>query len=218
MARSGVKPTTQRAEATRARIVQAAVETLKREGYAGASARAIAATGGFSQAAIFYHFRGIPDLLLAALDRTSAVRMERYRAAMDQVQGPSDLLAAAVLIFREDLQEGHMTVLAEMISAAVSLPELGPEIVKRIEPWIAFAQEAVGRWLRGSPLDALVPSHDAAFAAVAFYLGIELLSHLAHDSRSADSLFETAARLSSLFAPFLASPAVGAVVPPRKET
>src|SRR5207249_1839872 len=42
--------------ATRAQFVEATIETLKREGFAGASARAIARTGGFNQSLIFYHF------------------------------------------------------------------------------------------------------------------------------------------------------------------
>ena len=62
---------------TKERIVVAALETLKEEGFAGTSARAIARRGNFNQALIFYHFGTLNDLLLAALDRTSAERMAR---------------------------------------------------------------------------------------------------------------------------------------------
>src|SRR5947208_16019504 len=56
-------------EATRKRIVMAAVETLKQEGFAGTSARAVARTGGFNQALVFYHFGSMTELLLAASTR-----------------------------------------------------------------------------------------------------------------------------------------------------
>ena len=51
---------------TRDRIVTAAVETIKTHGLAGASARAIAKTGGFNQALIYYYFPSLTGLYLAA--------------------------------------------------------------------------------------------------------------------------------------------------------
>ena len=54
-----IKPTAQT-------IVKAALETLREEGFAGASSRAIARRGGFNQALIFYHFGSLANLLLEA--------------------------------------------------------------------------------------------------------------------------------------------------------
>ncbi|MEA2933018.1 MAG: hypothetical protein QOI56_1803, partial [Actinomycetota bacterium] len=42
-------------EGTKGRIVEAALQTLKEKGFTATSARAIAATGGFNQALVFYH-------------------------------------------------------------------------------------------------------------------------------------------------------------------
>ena len=53
----------------RGRIVDAAIQTLISCGYANTSARAIATTGGFSPALVFYHFGSVDALLLAVLDR-----------------------------------------------------------------------------------------------------------------------------------------------------
>ena len=65
MARSGVgsRGSGDDGRAHAARIVEAAIETLKTEGFAGASARAIARTGGFNQALVFYHFGSVNELL-----------------------------------------------------------------------------------------------------------------------------------------------------------
>src|SRR6266536_2292753 len=89
-------------------IVGAALETLKEEGFAGASSRAIGRRGGFNQALIFYHHGSREGLLLAALDQTSRERLARYRAALDEVQTLSELVARAAELYEEDKSSGHM--------------------------------------------------------------------------------------------------------------
>jgi AcrR family transcriptional regulator len=189
---------TERPSGTKNRIVEAAIETLKREGFAGASARAIGGRGGFNPTLIFYHFGSVNDLLLAALDRTSEQRMARYREAVDDVQGLTALIQVAGEIYREDLDSGHITVLAEMIAGAAAVPDLGPQITARMEPWIRFAEDAVRRALGDSPLAGLIPARDAAFAIVALYLGIELITHLEGDRSRAESLFRLAKSLGPM--------------------
>jgi AcrR family transcriptional regulator len=191
------------ARPTKIRIVEAAIETLKRKGFAGASARAIADQGGFNQALIFYHFGTLHRLLLAALDRTSAERMRSYRTAAASAGSLEDLLDVAAEVYAEDLRSGHIKVLAEMIAGASSAPELGPEIVRRVEPWIDFAATQIARSLEGSGIEGVVPARDAAYALVAQYLGIELLSHLQGDTAAADSLFNVARNTGRLLGPIL---------------
>lgn len=199
---------------TKDRLVEAAIETLKEEGFAGASARAIAATAGVNQALVFYHFGTVNKLLLAALDATSARRMDRYRDAVANAAGPAELIAEARAIYREDLKAGHLTVLGAVIAGAATVPELGPALVERIQPWIAFAAEHLGAVLKGSPVAALVASDDAAFAVVALYLGMELLTSLDGDQRRAESLFAALDRLTpALTALFGASPTTGKRAP-----
>src|SRR5919199_1699686 len=106
-------------ERTRAEMVEAALATLKAEGFAGTTARAIATRGGFNQALIFYHFGGVDGLLLAALDASAEERL-----------------------YREDVEGGHVTVIAELIAASLAHPALGPQLVDRMRPWLAFTQEA----------------------------------------------------------------------------
>ena len=173
MAKSGPNGAIARSirEGTRSRIVEAAVQTIKERGFAATSARAIAATGGFNQALVFYHFGSVNDLLIAALDHTSELRMARYRAAIDSVESLPELLAVASEAYREDLAGGHIKVLAEMIAGASAMPELGPEIAARMQPWITFTEEAVIRVMAGSSVGPLVPSGDLAFAIVSMYLG-----------------------------------------------
>jgi AcrR family transcriptional regulator len=202
MAKSGTSSSvagrdSSRSSATRTKLVDAAIETLKGEGYAGTSARAIAERAGLNQGLIFYHFGSVANLLLAALDSVSATRMEQYGAAVEQVGSPTELVDVATTIFREDLDAGHVAVLVEMIAGASSTPGLGPEVSARLGPWFAFAEQAVTTTL-GSPLDSVLPPGDVAYAIVALYLGLEMLTHLDGDRARALALFAHAKNLAAL--------------------
>jgi AcrR family transcriptional regulator len=185
---------------TRQALVDAAIESLRFDGYAGASARAIAARAGSNQSLVFYHFGSVAELLLAALDEVSDRRFRRYTAAVAGIESPARLVAAATEIFREDLDEGYVTVLVEMIAGAASSPELGQQVARRIAPWRAFAHDAIEATISATPLASLVPVGDAAYAVVALYLGMEMLSHLDGDRTPALSLFDQAARFAASFA------------------
>ena len=137
-----------RSVATRAKLISAAIETLQGEGFAGASARAIAQRADANQGLIFYHFGSVANLLLAALDAVSARRMEQYGAAVERVATPVELVDVAADIFREDLDAGYVTVLVEMIAGSSSTPGLGAQVSARLGPWFAFAR--TGRH-RGAP-------------------------------------------------------------------
>ena len=157
MAKSGTSSSvagrdSSRSAGTRARLIEAAIETLKAEGFAGSSARAIAERAGVNQGLIFYHFDSVANLLLAALDSVSARRMEHYGAAIDGVGSPTELVDVATAIFREDLDAGYVAVLVEMIAGASSTPGLGPAVSARLGPWFAFAERAVTTTF-GPPLD-----------------------------------------------------------------
>ncbi len=185
---------------TRRALIDAATETLKAEGFAGASARAIAGRAGCNQGLVFYHFGSVVNLLLAALDAVSADRLEHYGTAVSGVDSPSELVEVAAAIFQEDLDAGYVSVLVAMIAGASSTPGLGPEVADRIAPWIQFAQQAVEVSLVDSWLSSAIPSQDVAVAVVALYLGLEMLTHLDGDRAPALALFEHANRFAALFA------------------
>jgi AcrR family transcriptional regulator len=195
---------------TRRLLVEAAITTLKEDGYAGASARAIAERAGSNQGLIFYHFGSVANLLLAALDAVSAERLAHYGASIDRAGSLPDLVGAATRIFSDDLDAGYVTVLVEMIAGASATPGLGPEVAARIGPWTEFAQRAIDTALADSPLGSVLPSHDVAYGIVALYLGLEMLSHLDGDRAPALALFAHAGQLATLFAPVLRADTVAA--------
>jgi AcrR family transcriptional regulator len=202
MARPGVasRPGRSRASATATRdaLVEAAIETLKRDGFAGASARAIAARAGCNQALVFYHFGSVVELLLAALDEVAARRLARSRAALAAVTDATGLLAVAADVFREDMERGDVTVLVEMIAGASATPGLGEQVAARIAPWRDFAADAIAAGLGATPVASVVVLDDVAHAVVALYLGLELLAHLDQDRARGAALFDHARPLASL--------------------
>ena len=188
----------------REQIIEAAMATLIDVGFSRASTRTIAAAGGFNQALIHYHFGSLNALWLAVIDHTSAVRMERYRAAVDAASSLEEMVEIAVTIYREDLESGHITVISELIAGSLSEPDLGPGIVDRMQPWIEFVEDVITKLLRGTTFEPMVPTREAASALVAFYMGVNLLTRLEPDRSSVDPLFETARRFAPLISPMLA--------------
>jgi len=190
---------------TKLEIVQAAVEALKTAGYHGASAREIARVGGFNQALIFYHFDSVRNTLLSALDLVSDRRMDAYRPAFQSARSIPDLAALAREIYAADLEQGYVTVLGELVAGGMSDRVLGREVVARIKPWIAMVQEKLDELLTGSVLAAIVPPREVAFAIVALYLGIDMLSQLEGDQTAAESLLDLGIRYAPLAGALLPS-------------
>ncbi len=183
---------------TKLEIAEAALETLKANGFAGASARAIAHIGGFNQALIFYHFGSVQNALLAALDLISERRLSDYGPAFENARTPSELARLARAIYDEDLERGYITALGEMVSGGVSDPLLGSEVAARIEPWIGMVERKLEHLLAGSPLTALASPKDLAFGIVSLYFGVDMLSHMERDHSRAESLLDLATRLAVL--------------------
>lgn len=207
MAKSGVSIArgprrTKASEDTQRSLVTAVIESLRQDGFAGSSARSIARRAGCNQGLVFYHFGSVSNLLLAALDAVSADRLERYGAAAAEAGSPSEMARLAEVIFDEDLDAGYATVLVELISGAHSVPGFGAEVAVRLRAWTDFAQTAVESTIDPMLLALVAPPKEVAYAIVAMYLGLEMLSHLDGDRTNALALFGRATNLISLLDTF----------------
>lgn len=185
---------------SREKIVQAALEALRTKGFAGASARTIAALAGVNPGLIFYYFPSLDELLLAALAESSAARLERHREAADAVRTPRELVALLRQIYEEDMASGQIRVVSEMVAGSVARPELGRKVMKLMEPWVILAEDAVTRVLAGSalPVAALASPRELALAGVTFYLGANLVTHMGQAPEAVDALMASAERAAGL--------------------
>jgi AcrR family transcriptional regulator len=187
--------------ATRERILDAAFETLRQEGFANTSARAVARRGGFNQALIFYHYRNLADLLLAAMDRVGEQRRRRYEEVLGAPGNAVEFAARARVLYAEDVDSGHSTVVAELFTASSGNLELREQMLARMKPWLEFTERLLERFLAGSAFASLVDVRAAAAAILSLYLGMDLLIHLDGDRSRASAMFDAGERLAATFVP-----------------
>jgi AcrR family transcriptional regulator len=192
------QPTGSTGSATRDRLVEAALTTLRTRGFPGTTARAIARAGKLNQALIFYHFGSLDRLLLAALDLTSAQRLARYQSALADVTSVTDAIDVMSRLHAEDVEVGHVAAVQEMVAGGSSIPGLRSEVVARMEPWVRFAEGVIARLVKGTFLESVLPTGDFAYAAVALYFGIETLTHLDGDRSRTEALFDTSKQLAPI--------------------
>lgn len=190
---------------TKTRIIEAAVATIKEEGIAGTSARAIARRGDFNQALIFYHFGSIEDLLLATMEYTSSARIELYRSRLEEVNSLADLAAVAGDLHREDRESGNMTLLTQLMAGAANDEVRAEHLMTTFEPWITFVRETLDRLVATTPFGGMFDMDDIAFTVAALFVGVELMSDL-DPERSRESVYETMQVLASAFQAILGEP------------
>ncbi|MFN8041497.1 MAG: TetR/AcrR family transcriptional regulator [Acidimicrobiales bacterium] len=192
-----------RSDATRRRIVDACAVVIRTEGFGGTTTAAIAAQAGLAEGAIFYHYGSLPDLYAEVLRTSSSERLVAYREALDGIDRPDALLRAALGLFAEDRETGHVAVLAELIAGAASVDGLRPLVQEEVAAWVAFVEGVLGRVLDGTGLaDLLPPPRDLAVVVVSLFTGAELLSGLAPELGTADALAGVAERVTPVLAAF----------------
>lgn len=185
------------ADATRTRIVDAALQALRSDGIAGVSARAIARHGGFNQALIFYHFGSVEGLLVAVARRESERRSALYAPALREVSSLPELVAVARRLHDEEFAAGSVAALTQMLAGAVGSEELARGIWDALEPWTTLVRETIGRLLADTPYGEVLPADDLTAAVTALFLGIELLTGLDPDGRDG-TLFPTMEAVAAL--------------------
>lgn len=183
---------------TRAKIMAAAVETLKTEGIAGTSTRAIGRTGDFNQTLIHYHFGSLMNLLLEACTARSESRADTYAERLQGATTMKEVVDTARVLHREDVADGNITVLTQMLAAIPTEPEIGARLGEAFQPWIDNVESALDRVVGDSRFADLVPSKDLAYAVSAMFLGMELLHHLDPDSGRDESLFDALEELGGM--------------------
>jgi AcrR family transcriptional regulator len=197
----------QSGEETRAKIIAATLQTLRDEGIVGATARAIARTGGFNQALIFYHFGGVTGLLVAAAVSEGQARAERYAPRLESVTTLAELVAVARDLHEAEVSQGGQNVLTQLLAGAASSPELRAGLMNAFQPWMDLVEQSVDRVLGTTPYANVVKTEDLTFAITSLFLGIELMNTLDPDKESALSLFNTFETLATVIEALLRVPA-----------
>lgn len=186
--------------ADRERLVRAAFQLLRDEGFGQATAATIAARGRIDPDLVPSHFDSVNDLLVEALAHSSRTQLVRYRRSLAEVDTVTELVHVAEGQLREDFDSGHVKVLAELVSASAADKELREAVLAQLQPWMALTEETLERVLVPSGLINLVSPEQGAFAVVALFVGMELLAGIGNqgDEDFIADLLDSAHRLAGL--------------------
>lgn len=197
MAKSGAREANRSGTATRHALVAAGRATLVEDGFARTSARAIASRAGCSQASLFYHFAGVPELLLAVLDEVSERRMASFREPLLAARTPAQLARLGRRIAAEDVQSGDLRVLVELVAGAPTVPGLKGQVAERIADWEKLVAEVAERFIPALLRSRIRPPV-VAHAVVAGFLGLELLRDLREDGTGTEDVLTDLQQLGRL--------------------
>lgn len=200
---------------TKARILAATLATLKAEGIVGTSARAIARTGDFNQALIFYHFGSVDDAIVAAVGTMSERRLKNHQAKLEKATSLPEIIRVARDLHRDDTDNDNMTVLAQAFAGAAGDPVMGPKLYAELEPWSKMVGDVIQRVVNDMAGAASLPTQQIADAISAMFLGIELLDDLDPSRDHAMQLFDSLEGLAQLLDDVLATPLLEMLLPDR---
>lgn len=185
-------------DSTKDRIIRAALDCLRNEGIVGVSARAIARTGDFNQALIFYHFGSVDGLLVAAALVESRERAHRYADQLAEVSTLPELVAVARTLHEVEVMSGNTAMLVQLMAGAARSDELRVGVAQGFTPWMEMVEAAVTRVVAGTAFADLVPVSDLSYVIASLFLGMDLITGLEPDVDRTTSLFETMERLGRL--------------------
>jgi AcrR family transcriptional regulator len=176
MAKPGPRKVAAGSDELKARLVEAAIRVLARDGFAHASARAIATEAGTVNGSIFYYF-GSMDGLLAATARELADRgIERIRTGLGGEQAHVEWPARLGAVMRAEAEGDDGRAVMELVVGARTSPELAAEVRRVIDRAIAFATAEMQAVIGDSAVTQVVPVPLIAELAAGAFLGIEVLA------------------------------------------
>jgi AcrR family transcriptional regulator len=184
------------AEVTRARLRVAALQVVREQGLAAASARTIAAAAGVNQALIFYHFGTVTELIEAASADAVTTSVARYQGDFAAVRTLPELLSVGRAIHKREHREGNVAVMAQLMAGGQHDPVLARATRHALSLWIEQIQQVLDRVLAGTPVATVLDSAGLAHAVSAGFVGVELYDGV--DPDGAASAFATLEHLAAL--------------------
>ena len=176
MAKAGPRKSAAGGEELRTRLVEASIRVLAEDGFAHASARAIATAAGTVNGSIFYYF-GSMDGLLAATMRDLADRgIERIRMGLGGEHAHLEWPTRLSAVMRAEAESDEGRAVMELIVGARTSPELAEEVRGAIDRAITYATAEMEAVIGDSPVTTLLPVPLIAELAAGAFLGIEVLA------------------------------------------
>jgi AcrR family transcriptional regulator len=176
MAKAGPRKQPEGGEELRTRLIDAAVRVLAREGFAHASARAIAHEAGTVNGSIFYYFGSMDGLLAGVASALADRGIARIRDGLGGERAAVEWPARLSTVLREEAEGEDGQAVMELFVGARTSPALAVEVRAAIDRAIEYATTEMQSVLGASPITQLVPIPLVAELAAAAFLGIEVLA------------------------------------------
>jgi len=156
----------ERCEDTRARLLEATLESLVAVGYARTSTTEIAERAGVSRGAQVYHYPAKAALVVAAVDYLLQRRYQElqqlFAKHLPRAGGPG---AAIDLLWR--MFEGPtFAAWLEFVVASRTDPELRAAVVRQSEPFVNSVGEALRKYLPEAAWNPVLRKPDLVFAVL----------------------------------------------------
>jgi AcrR family transcriptional regulator len=167
---------------TRERLLAGTIAALRDKGIAGVSARSIAGAAGVNQALVFYHFGTVEELVIAACQGETQVRVSQYADQLAGVTSLRELLTVGQALHEKERAAGNTQVLAQVLAGAQTSPTLAEAARQALGLWVTEIEGTLQRVLADSPIKAALDIPGLARAVSAAFIGLELYEAADPDS------------------------------------
>jgi len=167
-----LRPRQARSLATRARLLDAAIETLVAQGYAALTTTEICRQARLSQGALFKHFQSKAGLVGAMAERLFSALIEDFRAGFGEAGPQGDRFGAALAQLARSFGEPRLLAALELYTAArtdaVLRAQLAPVLARHHANLLREARELFPKAADANPdFDAVVDTVIAALQGAA---------------------------------------------------
>jgi AcrR family transcriptional regulator len=185
---------TRRRSATRARLLEGALEVFAERGFHGASVEDICERAGFTRGAFYSNFGSKDELALALFEATTDRLLDQIAALLPELATQPGTLLDAVLGLLDDAapdqRQWHL-ISTEFTLHALRSPEAADALVRQRTVFRQRLTELVEEITRTSGLRLSVPAEQFVRLVIALHEGARAQSLLEPDAVPAGSLEHT---------------------------
>jgi AcrR family transcriptional regulator len=122
-----------RKSTTRERLITAAAELFRRQGYAQTGVNQIIQEANATSGSFYHFFSAKEDLLLAVVDHIGEVfEAEVFRPAADRALHPIDEIFAVLDLYRRQIVDGGLAFVSPMAGLSTEVSENHPQVRARL--------------------------------------------------------------------------------------
>jgi AcrR family transcriptional regulator len=156
----------ERCEETRARLLEATLESLVAVGYARTSTTEIAARAGVSRGAQVYHYPTKAALVVAAVDHLLQRRYQELQQLFAERQPRGGGPGAAIDLLWRMFEGPTFAAWLEFVVASRTDPELRAAVVRQSEPFVNSVGQVLRKYLPEAAWNPVLRKPDFVFAVL----------------------------------------------------